>query len=55
MFQVKKPGTGLGLFVCKEIIEKHEGTLTCTSNEKWTTFSILLPEDADIETEKSEN
>lgn len=49
----KKTGTGLGLFVCKEIIEKHEGTLTCTSNEKWTTFSILLPED--IETEKSEN
>jgi signal transduction histidine kinase len=38
----KKSGTGLGLFVCKEIILKHQGTLTCHSNDFLTTFSIKL-------------
>ena len=39
----KKYGTGLGLFVCKEMIEKHGGKLTCMSDETWTTFTISLP------------
>lgn len=39
----KKRGTGLGLFVCREIIQKHKGTLTCTSDDNLTTFTIHLP------------
>lgn len=42
-FTTKKLGTGLGLFVCSEIIEKHKGVLTCKSNDEQTIFSILLP------------
>ncbi|WP_042349696.1 ATP-binding protein [Bacillus massiliigorillae] len=39
----KDIGTGLGLFVCKQIIEKHNGTLICVSTETSTSFIITLP------------
>lgn len=42
-FTTKKLGTGLGLFVCREIIEKHKGVLTCSSHRDQTVFSIVLP------------
>ncbi|WP_312472368.1 histidine kinase N-terminal domain-containing protein [Neobacillus sp.] len=42
-FTTKKLGTGLGLFVCKEIIEKHKGSLSCDSKPEKTTFSLTLP------------
>ncbi|WP_335872066.1 histidine kinase N-terminal domain-containing protein [Bacillus sp. 2205SS5-2] len=39
----KEKGTGLGLFVCKEIVQKHRGTLSCTSKIEETTFKIEIP------------
>ncbi|MBY0144916.1 histidine kinase N-terminal domain-containing protein [Neobacillus niacini] len=42
-FTTKKLGTGLGLFVCNEIIEKHKGELNCSSTPDITIFTIKLP------------
>jgi signal transduction histidine kinase len=39
----KTLGTGLGLFVCREIIEKHKGILACSSEADKTSFIMLLP------------
>ena len=40
---MKAHGTGLGLFICKQIIENHEGTINVTSAQTGTTFKISLP------------
>lgn len=38
-------GNGLGLFICKTIVQKHQGALTCRSElGKWAEFVIRLPE-----------
>ncbi len=36
-------GTGLGLYITKQVIEEHHGTLNVRSNERGTTFVISLP------------
>ncbi|PLT30447.1 histidine kinase N-terminal domain-containing protein [Peribacillus deserti] len=42
-FTTKELGTGIGLYVCKKIIEKHGGYIKCDSNDDLTTFSVFLP------------
>jgi signal transduction histidine kinase len=43
-------GTGLGLWVCKQLVEKHGGSIRVRSAteglRRGTTFSVLLPQDA---------
>jgi signal transduction histidine kinase len=47
----EKVGTGLGLWVSEQIIEKHEGHIRVRSIEgKGTVFSVFLPE---LQTEHS--
>lgn len=39
----KTGGTGLGLSIVQGVVELHGGTIRCESNEKLTSFIILLP------------
>jgi two-component system, NtrC family, sensor kinase len=44
-----KKGTGLGLFICKEIVEQHGGRISAESEEgRWTRFNIVLPRGAQL-------
>lgn len=44
LFTTRQVGTGLGLPSCKNIIERHNGTMNVTSDTNFgTTFSIILP------------
>jgi PAS domain S-box-containing protein len=43
-YTTKETGTGLGLMVCRKIIEDHQGSLNITSRlNKGTTVEVLMP------------
>ncbi|QWC22449.1 GHKL domain-containing protein [Bacillus haikouensis] len=42
-YTTKELGTGIGLFICKKLIEKHGGEITCYSTDEKTAFTIKLP------------
>lgn len=43
-FTTKKEGTGLGLMICMQILDKHNGALDILRNEtKGSTFRVSLP------------
>jgi len=38
------PGTGLGLYLCKQVVDAHAGRIFCTSNDsKGSIFSVEIP------------
>lgn len=42
-FTTKEKGTGLGLMICKQIIENHNGTINFRSDKSGTIIEIILP------------
>jgi PAS domain S-box-containing protein len=47
-FTTKPGGTGLGLYICHDIVKRHGGALTVHSDQgRGTTFTLELPLDAD--------
>ncbi|WP_255298488.1 sensor histidine kinase [Brevibacillus dissolubilis] len=42
-FSTKDDSTGIGLSICKNIIDKHQGTIACHSTPEQTQFLIRLP------------
>lgn len=42
-YTTKELGTGIGLYVCRKIIQNHKGTISCQSVDEYTTFKVSLP------------
>ncbi|PBO85992.1 MAG: hypothetical protein COA77_00160 [Thaumarchaeota archaeon] len=41
LFTTKQTGTGLGLVICKNIVNQHNGTISAKNNP--VTFTKVLP------------
>lgn len=45
------PKVGLGLYMCRQIVDAHKGNISCDSDKEGTTFTVSLPrqEQADFQ------
>jgi signal transduction histidine kinase len=43
LFSTKAKGTGLGLTICRQIIERHGGSIDLVDRPCGAAFSIVLP------------
>lgn len=50
----KENSTGLGLFIAKNIIEQHHGTISAESNLIQTTFEVRLPQGSTSNNKKND-
>ncbi|GAB2562241.1 sensor histidine kinase [Gracilibacillus alcaliphilus] len=50
----KEDSTGLGLFIAKNIIEQHHGTISAESNLIQTTFEVRLPQGSTSNNKKND-
>ncbi|MDQ3045253.1 MAG: ATP-binding protein, partial [Chloroflexota bacterium] len=45
----RMPGLGLGLYICRELVEAHKGTITCDEAPGGgTRFTIRLPREREL-------
>ena len=44
---IRENRTGLGLFIAKNIVEQHHGSIAVESNVIQTTFEVRLPKEDD--------
>ncbi|MGM0843603.1 MAG: sensor histidine kinase [Bacillota bacterium] len=42
-YTTKELGTGIGLYICRKLVEKHEGSISCTSHANETAFTVVIP------------
>ncbi|TYS78583.1 HAMP domain-containing histidine kinase [Rossellomorea aquimaris] len=42
-YTTKDLGTGIGLYICRKLVEKHEGRISCTSDPYETAFTVNIP------------
>ncbi len=47
-------GTGLGLYICQEIIHSHRGEIYAESEGKGTTIHIMLPRAQPVQNEEED-